>query len=66
MFEGRVITHSGVTCPHCERRLSLAVNANDFSGKLILTCESEEGGCGEDFAVYWSASVSTIARKIAP
>jgi len=46
--------------------LSLAVNANDFSGKLILTCESEEGGCGEDFAVYWSASVSTIARKIAP
>jgi len=53
-------------CPYCATVNRFAVDTADLTGKAIILCESEIGGCGDYFAMFWHAKAEVTVKRIAP
>ena len=55
------------TCPYCKCKQKIIVNFENHyaTQKVIVTCETEDGGCGSDYAIYAKLRVGFSEKKIA-
>lgn len=54
-----------LTCPYCGHTQLYRIDADGaMFGKDIITCGMDDGGCDNDFAVFWSLTLSARVRQI--
>lgn len=51
-------------CPYCGRPNKLPIDANNFTGRDIVNCDSENGGCDRYFVAFWTVAVRTDTKSI--
>lgn len=52
-----------VTCPYCGQQRSTAAD-DDFGERKLTWCLKEAGGCGRQFVVDITVTVTTVGLKI--
>lgn len=49
-------------CPYCG--FVNKVHINDWSGKRLIACDCEAGGCDEDFVIHWRTAIEHDIYKL--
>ena len=56
---------TNVQCPYCGHNNKARIELTDSrSKKEVFTCDSDDDGCDEDFALYSTFSVTAYAKPI--
>ena len=54
-------------CPHCgfNNKINIEINERQSRNESkIITCDSDEGGCDTDFALYSTLNITAYAKPI--
>lgn len=53
-------------CPHCDHqhRITLDISEHKDRSPHIVTCETEDDGCGKDVAIYPQIGLTILSAKI--